>query len=112
MFSRAAVGLILAPESTFFTGRGQGINNFRGTGYPRRRGYDFDPNRYHPKSDGSHLKLDGKKINPKKDGLVMMCDFCGSFLHLCKECRDRKEHFETRKFETYTNAEEEEDDRE
>ena len=62
--ARAAVGPFLAPESTFLT-RGRGFNNFQGKGYLRRRGYDFDPNRDLPKSDGSHLKLDGKKINPK-----------------------------------------------
>ena len=90
----AAVGPFLAPESTFFT-RGRGFNNFRGKGYP---------NRDLPKSDGSHLKLDGKKINPKKDGLVVLCDFCGSSLHLWKECRDRKEQNETKKFETYANT--------
>ena len=49
----------------------------------------------------------GRKSTPRKT-----CDFCGSFLHLWKECRDRKEHDKTRKFETYANAEEEEDDHE
>ena len=37
----------------------------------------------------------------------MTCDFCGSFLHLQKDCIDRQEHRETRKFNTYANIEEE-----
>ena len=90
----AAAGPILAPESTFFSGRGRGFNNFQGRGRPRPRGDDhnFDPDRYHPKLDRSNLKLDGKKVNAKKDGVVMTCDFCGSFLHLWKDCRDRQKH--------------------
>ena len=104
----AAAGQILAPESTFFSGRDRGFNSFRGRGRSRPRGDDhnFDPDRYHPKLDRSNLKLDGKKVNAKKDGLVMTCDFCGSFLHLWKDCRDRQEHRETRKFKTYANIEE------
>ena len=99
----AAVGQILAPESAFFSGRGRGSNSFRGRGNPRPRGDDqnFDQGRYHPKLDRSNLKLDGKKINSKKDGAVMICDFCGSFLHLWKDCRDRKEDRESRKVKTY-----------
>ena len=40
----------------------------------------------------------------------MTCDFCGSFLHLWKECRDRKEERESRKFKTYANTEEDNED--
>ena len=39
----------------------------------------------------------------------MTCDYCGSFLHLWRECRDRKEHMETRRSEAYANAEEHDD---
>ena len=67
---------------------------------------NFDPDRYHPKLDRSNLKLNGKKVNAKKNGVVMTCNFCGSFLHLWKDCRDRKEHRETRKFRTYATTEE------
>ena len=88
----AAVGPILAPESAFFSGTGRGSNSFRRRGNPRPRGdgQNFDPDRQHPKWDRPNLKLDGKKVNPKKDGLVMTCDFCGLFLHLWKDCRDRQ----------------------
>ena len=58
----------------------------------------------------SNLRLDGKKVNAKKDGFIMTCDFCGSFLHLWKDCRDRQEHRETRKFRTYANTEEFDED--
>ena len=40
----------------------------------------------------------------------MTCDFCRSFLHLWRECRDRKEHMEMRRFEAYANAEEYDED--
>ena len=99
---------LLAPESTFFSGRGKGFNSFQGRGNSRPRGDDqnFDPDRYHPKLDRSNQKLDGNKINAKKDGIVMTCDYCGSFLHLWKKSRDIKEHRELRKFKTYANVEE------
>ena len=108
----AAVGQILASESAFFSGRGRGSNSVGGRGNPRPRGDDqnFDPGRYHPKLDRSNLKLDEKKINAKKDGAVMICDFCGSFLHLWKDCRDRKEDRESRKFKTYVNFQEVDED--
>ena len=61
-------------------------------------------------SDRSNLKLNGKKVNAKKDGLIMTCDFCGSFLHLWKDCKDRQEHRETRKFKAYANIEEFDED--
>ena len=110
--ARAAVRRIPTPEFAFFSGRGRGSNTFRGRGNPRPRGDDqnFDPGRYHPKLDRSNLELDGKKINAKKDGIVMTCDFCGSFLYLWKECRDRKEERESRKFKTYANTEEVKED--
>ena len=41
----------------------------------------------------------------------MTCDFCGSFLHLWKDCRDRQEHRETRNSKTYANIEEFDEDR-
>ena len=40
----------------------------------------------------------------------MTCDFCGSFLHLWKDCRDRQEHRETRIFKTYANIEDFDED--
>ena len=70
----------------------------------------MDPDRPHPKSDRSHLKLDGKKVSGKKDGLVMTCDFCGSFLHLWNDCRDRQTYREKRKYRAYANTEEFEED--
>ena len=47
----AALGPFLTPENTFFTGGGQSFNNYKGRGYPRRRGYDPDPNRYQNRMD-------------------------------------------------------------
>ena len=84
----AAVGPNLDPESIFFTGRGRGLNRLRGRGNPRPRGDDqnFDPDRYHPKFERSNLDLDGKKINAKKNGAVLTCNFCVAFLHLWKDC--------------------------
>ena len=81
-------------------------------GNPRPRGDDqhFDPDEYHPKLDRSNLRLVGKKGNTKNDGLIMTCDFCGSFLHLWKDCRDRQEQRETRKFRTYANTKEFDED--
>ena len=102
--------MIIAPESAFFSGRDRGFNSVRGRGRSKSRGDDhnFDPERYHPKSDRSNLKLDGKKVNAKKNGLVMTCDIWGLFLHMWKDCR--KEHRKTRKFETYANIEESDED--
>ena len=40
----------------------------------------------------------------------MTCDFCGSFLHLWKDCRDRKEHRESRNSKTCANVEEFDED--
>ena len=56
------------------------------------------------------MKLDGKRVNAKKDGVVRTCNFCGSFLHLWKDCRDRQKHRETRKFKMYANIEEFDED--
>ena len=103
-----AAGLIFAPKSTFFSGKNREFNNFRGRGRSRPRGDDqnFDPEGYPQKLDRSNLMLDGKKVNANKNGLVMTCDFFRSFLHLWKDCRDRKEHRETRKSKAYANIEE------
>ena len=45
----------------------------------------------------------GKKINPKKNGKIMTCDYCGSFLHLQAQCWDTKQS--KRNFRTYAAAE-------
>ena len=110
--AEASGGPLLAPESTFFSGRGRGWNNFRGKGKSRPRGDDhnFDPDRYHPKLNRDGLQLDGKQVNAKKDGKVMTCDFCGSFLHLWKDCRDRQEQRNSKKFRTYANMVDEDDE--
>ena len=42
----------------------------------------------------------------------MTCDFCGSFLHLWKDCRDRQEQRNSKKFRTYANMVDEDDEQE
>ena len=82
----------------------------RGRQRPREDDHNFDPDRYHPKLDRSNLKLDGKKVSAKKNGVVMTCDYCGSFLHLWKDCRDGQERRESRKFRMYATTEEFDED--
>ena len=102
----------ISAENTFFGGkfgRGQGRSS---RGFPPRRppppiDKDFDPNMYHPQVQRDNMDTKGKKINPKKNGKIMTCDYCGSFLHLQAQCWDKKQS--RRKNQTYATAEEEYD---
>ena len=91
----------IAGDGVYWQGAGRGRGKFRP--FPPRRPpppvqKDFDPNKYHPKIQRDNMDLAGKKINPKKDGKVMTCDFCGSFLHLQASCWDKRNQRQAKTF--------------
>ena len=90
-------GVQIASDGTYWQGTGgRGRGKFQGR-YPPRRPQppvdkNFDPMKYHPQIQRDNMDTAGKRINPKKNGKVMTCDFCGSFLHLQARCWEKKQH--------------------
>ena len=81
-------GAFLAPESTFWTGTRRKFPPKKPR--PGADNKDFNPDGYHPRIQRDNMRPYNNKMNPKKNGITMTCDFCGSYLHLQKDCYDKK----------------------
>ena len=90
------VGVQIASDSTYWQGAGgRGRGRYPQRSFPPRKppppiDKNFDPDKYHPQIQRDNMETAGKRINPKKNGKIMTCDFCGSFLHLQANCWDKK----------------------